>query len=435
MADFDTEYSVASSRSEVLNRPDKTYAIDGQAGFLAVALALNIPIFSAQNSIIPSSNPIAAGLGASFDVSTSVTEFNPDPRTDFINSTRQTLTWLKANNSAQRFRRHVTKRIVTKVHADDEVEVNDACQLAGIVNEIRILSSETMRQCDFIVSMLGVSWYETPSVGRFWPQLLLEAADEGNLEEYLTGNEVGFKTQLALIMQVERGLAFLHEHGIVHGDLKPKNVLVFTQGLSAEKQQLCSSIGVEPLLTKICDFGYAVILSDYASDAIFQARVGTVPWMPPELDIQDSVPLTLLHKADVFGLGLLAASIFMKGATPFDGLSLEEITTIKTNAWNQPTTTVTEVMRNITEKVALNEYQTEYIEGFLRGTCSASSRKRVCLPAIESFLYLGLLQDIELGAPTIPTNIFPDLQDADPGYWYVRIEYSGTESDFIIGML
>ncbi|KAF5594360.1 serine threonine kinase [Fusarium subglutinans] len=413
MGDFQSfsTYSAPFSATELINRPDKTYAVKGQAEFLAVAVALDVPILSAQNNVIASMNILSAGAGASFAVFASAEELSLDADEDFINTTPGVRDWIQKAKDSQKFRRYVTKKIVTS-----QGVASDSPQLAAAINEIRVLSNETIRQCDFIVSMLAISWSESPSVGRFWPQVLLEAADEGTLAEYLSSNKADFKSQLAISMNIGRALQFLHAHGIVHADLKPTNVLVFTSGLDEHQHDLLHKTGLPSIRAKLCDFGYAVILDDYKSENMFQARIGSLPWMAPELDAEEPIRLEDLHKTDIYSLGLLTASILMNGCTPFDTLSPGDVLEMKKNAPGQSGSAVATLIENIKEKTPLSEQQEEFVYAFLEGTCTPSPSERVSLSAIQSYLFLGLMQQRHTGKATIPLEWFKDLRPATDGY-------------------
>ncbi|KAF4945004.1 hypothetical protein FGADI_12263 [Fusarium gaditjirri] len=413
MGDFQSfsTYSAGFSATELINRPDKTYAVKGQAEFLAVAVALDVPILSAQSNVIASMNILSAGAGASFAVFASAEELSLDADEDFINATPGVRDWIQKAKASQKFRRYVTKKIVTS-----QGVATDSPQLAAAINEIRVLSNETIRQCDFIVSMLAISWSESPSVGRFWPQVLLEAADEGTLAEYLASNKADFKSQLAISMNIGRALQFLHAHGIVHADLKPTNVLVFTSGLDEHQHDLLNKTGLPPIRAKLCDFGYAVILDDYKSESMFQARIGSLPWMAPELDAEEPISLEDLHKTDIYSLGLLTASIFMNGCTPFESLSPGEVLEIKTRQPDQSGSAVATLIESIKEKTSVTEQQEEFIYAFLEGTCAPLPSDRVSLSAIQSYLFLGLMQQLHTGKATIPLEWFKDLRSAADGY-------------------
>nr|RBQ94673.1 hypothetical protein FVER53263_07705 [Fusarium verticillioides] len=393
MADFQSfsTYSAPFSATELINRPDKTYAVKGQAEFLAVAVALDVPILSAQNNVIASMNILSAGAGASFAVFASAEELSLDADEDFINATPGVRDWIQKAKDSQKFRRYVTKKIVTA-----QGVASDSPQLAAAINEIRVLSNETIRQCDFIV--------------------LLEAADEGTLAEYLSSNKADFKSQLAISMNIGRALQFLHAHGIVHADLKPTNVLIFTSGLDEHQHDLLDKTGLPPIRAKLCDFGYAVILDDYQSEKLFQARIGSLPWMAPELDAEEPIRLEDLHKTDIYSLGLLTASIFMNCCTPFESLRQEEVLEIKKIVPGQSGSAVATLMGNIKEKIPLSEQQEEFVYAFLEGTCAPSASDRVSLSAIQSYLFLGLMQQLHTGKATIPLEWFKDLRPAADGY-------------------
>ncbi|KAI8725603.1 Protein kinase domain-containing protein [Fusarium sp. LHS14.1] len=398
-------YTAAPSATELVNRTR-------QAEFLAVAIALDVPILSANNNVIASMNTLAAGAGASFAVFASSEEMELNPEEDFLNPSQQVLKLFNEAKSGNKFSRYVTKKIaMAQGFASD-----DSRQLAAVINEIRILSDETVRQCPFIVSMLAVSWSESPSLGRFWPQVLLEAADEGTLAEYLSAVDIDFNNQLAITMEIGRGLQFLHSQGIVHADLKPTNVLVFSNGFSEEQQELSGKLGITSVRAKLCDFGYAVIIDDYKFEKLFQARIGSYPWMAPELDAEETIELKNLHKTDIYSLGLLAAGIFMNGSLPFEGITPDEVSDIKSRLKEHPDAAVAMVMKNIKSKVSLDEYQEEFIQVFLSGTCVPSQAHRVSLSAIQSYLFLGMMQQLGKGKPAIPLEWFPDLREAGESY-------------------
>lgn len=106
-------------------------------------------------------------------------------------------------------------------------------------------------------------------------------------------------------LQVVAALAHAHERGIVHGDLKPQNVLVTPAGT-----------------IKLLDFGLARTLDPASLESITQAgttRVpdeiaGTLPYMSPET--LRGAPLR--PAADVWALGVLLYEM-AAGGRPFSG--------------------------------------------------------------------------------------------------------------------
>lgn len=385
MADLDMEISEpAAATSELLNRPDKTFSVTGQAGFFAVALHLDIPILSSARNVNSEVFPSASSTGASFEVSSFIEEFKANIGQDFVNSFASN--WFDPLNSAvalgnlaqRSFNlRYVTKRIITAPGS------TDCRQLASIVNEMRVLSNRTLRSSRNIVSLLAISWFEPPSSGRFWPQLLLESADLGTLSSFVSSKELNFQTKTILGLDIISGLQFLHFHGIVHCDLKPLNILVF----SHTSINHATSLGIEPITAKICDFGSAVILSDYNVDKPFQARIGTFPWLSPELDLSLPIENNLLHKTDIFSYGLVMASVFMDGAIPYEGLNPEEVISLKLGnaaGWQN-------VIAEVRSKRSLSEKENPFVSMLLLQTVLPNPDDRFSIDLIMSVLKLALL--------------------------------------------
>jgi serine/threonine protein kinase len=70
--------------------------------------------------------------------------------------------------------------------------------------------------------------------GVFPPLLVLEYVDNGSLSDYLNRNRrVDIKIACRLINDVARGLNYAHSKNVIHGDLKPDNILI-TKTLEAK---------------------------------------------------------------------------------------------------------------------------------------------------------------------------------------------------------
>jgi serine/threonine protein kinase len=113
---------------------------------------------------------------------------------------------------------------------------------------------------------------------------------------------LGFEAQLVLLKTVAHSLKILHDLGIVHGDLKPGNVLVKRTELG--------------YTTKLIDFDNAYLAGDPPPP---DELVGTMNYYSPELVgyIQElgTQPRELTQKADIFALGLIYAE-YLTGALP-----------------------------------------------------------------------------------------------------------------------
>lgn len=109
---------------------------------------------------------------------------------------------------------------------------------------------------------------------------------------------------LDIAVQCCEGLAAAHREGIVHGDIKPDNVMVGDDGT-----------------VKILDFGVASITEVINENAETQTALasgdrsaagGTVPFMAPEVLLGNDFD----HRADIFSLGVTLYSM-LTGAHPF----------------------------------------------------------------------------------------------------------------------
>jgi serine/threonine protein kinase len=113
---------------------------------------------------------------------------------------------------------------------------------------------------------------------------------------------LAFQDRLVLLKTVAHSLRILHDRGIVHGDLKPSNVLIKRTELG--------------YTTKLIDFDNAYLAGEPPPpDQI----VGTMNYYSPELVgyVQETGTAAhqLTQKADIFALGLIYAE-FLTGTLP-----------------------------------------------------------------------------------------------------------------------
>lgn len=105
----------------------------------------------------------------------------------------------------------------------------------------------------------------------------------------------------ALTAGVLRGLAVVHEAGVVHRDLKPENVLLERSGDAGAT------------VPKVTDFGISK-LAEQKPSARRTSVIGTPDYMAPEL-IDDSQPTV---SSDLYGVGIMLYEL-LTGVTPFMG--------------------------------------------------------------------------------------------------------------------
>jgi serine/threonine-protein kinase len=113
---------------------------------------------------------------------------------------------------------------------------------------------------------------------------------------------------LGLLDQVCKGLKAVHDSGTVHGDLKPNNVLIGPASRVA-----------------IADLGMSRALGPREDGEI---NIGGTPaYMAPEL-LGNEIPPELLHRADVYALGVMAYEM-LTGEAPYEVNCLEDLTRVR----------------------------------------------------------------------------------------------------------
>ncbi|MBX3464584.1 MAG: protein kinase [Planctomycetes bacterium] len=115
----------------------------------------------------------------------------------------------------------------------------------------------------------------------------------------------GYVAECALLVaQLASALAAAHEAGVVHRDLKPRNVMV------DDKRQ-----------ARLLDFGLAKSLGE-GSISLSGEITGTAHYMSPEQTLGKRVPID--HRADVFALGVILYELLTL-RRPFDGRNLQQV--------------------------------------------------------------------------------------------------------------
>ncbi|HSE45134.1 MAG TPA: protein kinase, partial [Gemmatimonadales bacterium] len=110
---------------------------------------------------------------------------------------------------------------------------------------------------------------------------------------------------IRLAREVADALEFAHQHGVIHRDIKPDNILL------------------EAGHAVIADFGIARAVSAAGSDRMTQAgvRVGTPTYMSPE---QASGEVEVDGRADIYSLGVVLYEM-LSGKPPFTGQTLQAL--------------------------------------------------------------------------------------------------------------
>lgn len=178
------------------------------------------------------------------------------------------------------------------------------------VIDTRGLSERTVAQLDREISTLSSAQLH-PHVVRFhgatrvgpWLFVLMEKMEGDILTDVLNQQGLDEARARRVVRQLLRALAHLHRRRIVHGDVKPENILT---GCDAD----CD--------IKLADFGSAALLDDAADQSVSRppsgtGSTGTALYSSPEvLKVGECVSLA----SDMWSVGV-ATYVLLSGCFPF----------------------------------------------------------------------------------------------------------------------
>jgi serine/threonine protein kinase len=153
-------------------------------------------------------------------------------------------------------------------HLGDEVAVKEL--IPGLVGDEAILKrflAEAKATLRLTHERIVRTYHVFPERGNYY--IVMECMAGGSLEERLQEqNSLPEEEAVRVAVQVCEGLAYAHERGVVHCDLKPANILFTAEGTA-----------------KVSDFGIAhvsggMLTRSWMTPAGFVA--GTLPYMSPE---------------------------------------------------------------------------------------------------------------------------------------------------------
>lgn len=177
-------------------------------------------------------------------------------------------------------------------------------RLQAVLREISIMHHGPLAQHPNTLGLIGYGWQMEGQ--QLFPYVVVEFGPLGCMRPFLERRSLSLRDKLIFAGDIASGLMALHQVGIVHGDLKLENVIVF--------QDLNRPSGS---IAKLCDFGHSIFLG---SENQSQQYWGTTLYLPPEALSQEShpIPPELLHKCDIWAYGLTLWEILADGHRYFD---------------------------------------------------------------------------------------------------------------------
>src|SRR5436305_2736590 len=127
----------------------------------------------------------------------------------------------------------------------------------------------------------------------------MKFVEGGQIDEVVRRESMSTRQAAELIAKVARTVHYAHEHGILHRDIKPGNILLDAKG--------------EPHLT---DFGLARLVESESSVTQTLDVLGTPSYMAPEQAMGNNAAIS--SATDIYGLGAVLYQL-LTGQPPFAG--------------------------------------------------------------------------------------------------------------------
>jgi serine/threonine-protein kinase len=158
--------------------------------------------------------------------------------------------------------------------------------------------------------------------------IVFEYIEGENLKELLVrSGRLSVERALELALEIARGLAFAHEHGLIHRDVKPQNVLLNGDGKA-----------------KVTDFGIARSRDVERGVTQTGTVLGTSNYIAPE----QASGQTVGAQTDVYSLGVVLYELLV-GDVPFPG---ENFVSVAMKHVNEPPPNLLDIRRDVPPRVA-----------------------------------------------------------------------------------
>jgi hypothetical protein len=168
------------------------------------------------------------------------------------------------------------------------------------LTEFHALLHPPLLEHENIIHLLGLAWGNNDADPLHQlPILIVEYGNLGTLSDVQKKQTLTSALKANICLGIARGLNALHSSGIIHGDVKPDNII------------MCSGEG-KIMVPKLADFGFAIIASSEAPNVVIG---GTRTWRAPESDW--AIPAAKLNLTDIYSFGLVVWSVVIDGENPF----------------------------------------------------------------------------------------------------------------------
>lgn len=141
------------------------------------------------------------------------------------------------------------------------------------------------------------------------PFLAMEIVEGTTLSSLLKRRVLTVEEAIPIFIQVCAGLAHAHDHGVVHRDIKPGNIMLLDQLLPGTEGSV-----------KILDFGIAKLVASEENEMQSLTRTGEIFGSPLYMSPEQCAGGKVDHRSDIYSLGCVIFEA-LTGTTPFVGES------------------------------------------------------------------------------------------------------------------
>ncbi|MFT3784127.1 MAG: serine/threonine-protein kinase [Nibricoccus sp.] len=147
--------------------------------------------------------------------------------------------------------------------------------------------------------------YDAGATDRGPPYFVMELVQGEKITTFCEKNRLSLRQRLDLFVVICHAIQHAHQKGIIHGDIKPSNIMVSYQD--------------DVPVPKVIDFGISKAtearLTDKALFTTYAQLIGTPAYMSPEQAQMGGVDIDT--RSDIYSLGVLLYEL-LTGRTPFD---------------------------------------------------------------------------------------------------------------------
>lgn len=193
---------------------------------------------------------------------------------------------------------------------------DDSFYAMKIMNENEKNEIDILKNLDHPNIIAYKKTYKDEKVGMFAMVIALADKSLENIMQKLTEIEA-----INIFSQIIEAIGYIHRRNIIHGDLKPSNILI------------------KDNVVKVVDFGTAHEKKSKCSEiySLVKEPFGTKLYLPPEINekiINNDDSYLFNSKMDIWALGILLHQMLFQGRHPFDDP-------------NKPKTIVNNILKNI----------------------------------------------------------------------------------------